>query len=44
MSVVFPAITWFLWDATTAVAQVVVAAGLGFVVTEALARGLSGIP
>jgi hypothetical protein len=44
MAVVFPAITWFLWDSTTAVAQVVVASGLGVVVTEVLTRGFSGIP
>ena len=44
MAVVFPAITWILWDVTTAAAQVVVAAGLGFIVTEALTRGFSGIP
>src|SRR6187399_149459 len=44
MSVVFPAITWLLWDSRTALAQTVVAAGLGFIVTEALTRGFSGIP
>ena len=44
MSVVFAAITWALWDSATALAQAVVAAGLGFLLTEVLTRGISGIP
>jgi hypothetical protein len=44
MSVVSAAIAWMAWDAATALAQTVIAAGLGFVLTEALTRGMSGIP
>jgi hypothetical protein len=44
VSVFFAAITWALWNPATALAQTVVAAGLGFLLTEALIRGLSGIP
>ena len=44
MSAVFAAITWALWDSATALAQAVFAAGLGFLLTEVLTRGISGIP
>jgi hypothetical protein len=44
MSVLFAAITWVAWDFATALALAVVAGGLGFLSTEALTRGLSGIP
>ena len=44
MSLVFAAVAWALWNPATALAQTVVAAGLGSILTEALIRGLSGIP
>ena len=44
VSIFCAAITWALWNPATAIAQAIVAAGMGFVLTEVLIRRMAGVP